>query len=278
VLYGLIVYGIMNHVSALAAEYLVALGIGALLSALFWIVERRQSRGSYLANYLYFPFYLAWVYALQSAAAPLLSRVVMTARGGLLSRIVAPYPGLLTEIVVTVLFAVIWDVWQYWVHRWQHASPILWQSHKLHHSDAALNSSTQARHHPLNYVVNLACYAPMLLLFGSLAPHAVAAFFMFRVWGFVNHANVRISFGPLTGLIAGPQWHRIHHSIAPEHIDRNFATFFPFIDRLFGTYYAPAGDEYPPTGLVSGEHEPFLRQATISPFIAWYRDLTDARL
>src|SRR6185436_19466136 len=136
-----------------------------------------------------------------------------------------------------------------------------------------LNSSSQSRHHVLSYALNLACYAPILLLFGARIPHAVAAFLMFKLWGFVNHANIRVSFGPLTSIIAGPQWHRIHHSMRAEHLDKNFATFFPFIDRAFGTYYGPGEDEYPSTGLAGGERERFVRQATVSPFIAWYSAL-----
>ncbi len=103
-----------------------------------------------------------------------------------------------------------------------------------------------------------------MLLFGTLSPHAFVAFLLFRCWGFVNHANVRIDFGPLTGVIAGPQWHRIHHSTDPHHRDRNFATFFPFIDRLFGTYYAPAVGEYPATGLDESERHSFVGQATLA--------------
>jgi hypothetical protein len=30
-----------------------------------------------------------------------------------------------------------------------------------------------------------------------------------------------------------------------------FSALFPFIDRLFRTYYKPALDEYPPTGLLA---------------------------
>jgi sterol desaturase/sphingolipid hydroxylase (fatty acid hydroxylase superfamily) len=110
---------------------------------------------------------------------------------------------------------------------------------------------------------------PILLLFGALSPHAFVDFLLFRCWGFVNHANVQVGFGPLTGIIAGPQWHRIHHSTELRHRDRNFATFFPFIDKLFGTYYAPAADEYPATGLVEAEGESFLRQATYGPLANW---------
>jgi sterol desaturase/sphingolipid hydroxylase (fatty acid hydroxylase superfamily) len=94
---------------------------------------------------------------------------------------------------------------------------------------------------------------------------------MFRLWGFVNHSNIRLNLGPLTPVISGPHWHRIHHSINQEHYDKNYATFFPFIDIIFGTYHKPERDEYPQTGLPGGENESYLREATISPFSGWYK-------
>ena len=42
--------------------------------------------------------------------------------------------------------------------------------------------------------------------------------------------------------------HCIHHSILDEHKDKNFAQFFPFIDVIFGTYFAPIKNEFPATG------------------------------
>jgi sterol desaturase/sphingolipid hydroxylase (fatty acid hydroxylase superfamily) len=255
----------------LAIDYFVTLGCAAGLSAMFFALERLNRAGrrpfaDSLANYLYLPFYLGWVCLLQAAAGPLYSR--LAARGVLAA---VPRSSVAAEVLMGALFVVAWDVWQYWVHRWQHTWPLLWESHRLHHSDPYLSSSSQARHHMLSYVLNLACYAPLLLLFGSFRVNVVAGFLMFRLWGFVNHANVRLSLGPLTGVISGPQWHRIHHSTQPDHLDKNFATFFPFIDRVFGTYYEPARDEYPPTGLARETPEPFLVQATISPFRRWYR-------
>ena len=92
---------------------------------------------------------------------------------------------------------------------------------------------------------------------------------MFTLWGFVTHANLRLGFGPLTPLIAGPQLHRIHHSALPEHRDRNFSMLFPIIDIVFGTYYRPRPDEYPPTG-TAGDKVNDLRGATVQPFVAWW--------
>jgi sterol desaturase/sphingolipid hydroxylase (fatty acid hydroxylase superfamily) len=64
-------------------------------------------------------------------------------------------------------------------------------------------------------------------------------------WTFLIHANLKLSLGPLSWLVDGPQVHRIHHSQLPQHFDRNFAAFFPIWDVLFGTYYHPARGEFP---------------------------------
>lgn len=66
---------------------------------------------------------------------------------------------------------------------------------------------------------------------------------------YFTHANLRLSLGPLTGLVCGPQVRRIHHSRLGADRNKNFAQFFPFYDRLFGTYYQPALSQFPPTGL-----------------------------
>ena len=85
------------------------------------------------------------------------------------------------------------------------------------------------------------CGFDLLTVYGAMA--------LFATWGFVNHANVRLRLGPLTPLISGPQWHRIHHGRDPEYHDANFAAFFPVIDLVFGTYRRPVGDEFPASGL-----------------------------
>jgi len=87
------------------------------------------------------------------------------------------------------------------------------------------------------------------------------------------HLNSRISLGPLTPIIAGPQTHRIHHSKLPEHIDKNFAAIFPLWDVIFGTYYHPKRGECPPCGLASGETVHSFRYALLMPFITWVKML-----
>lgn len=248
-----------------------------VLTAVFYVLEeffpaeRRQPGTSRWFNTAYYFFIVAWLLLLQFVFAPVFSFALIRTGGGFLPQLIDPPRGFLPNLVFALAFAVSWDVWQYWVHRLQHTWPVFWQTHKFHHSDTALNASAQARAHLLNYVLHTLLYLPLLLVWGSLTPHLAATFVMFRLWGFVNHANTRLDLGFLTPIISGPQWHRIHHSMFDEHYDKNFAAFFPFIDILFGTYYRPRKDEYPATGIPAREFSGHLSEATIAPFLGLYR-------
>jgi lathosterol oxidase len=58
----------------------------------------------------------------------------------------------------------------------------------------------------------------------------------------VNHLNLRFRLRFVEHLVATPRFHYWHHAVQP--VDRNFAVHFPWIDRLFGTYYLPE-DRWP---------------------------------
>jgi sterol desaturase/sphingolipid hydroxylase (fatty acid hydroxylase superfamily) len=53
-----------------------------------------------------------------------------------------------------------------------------------------------------------------------------------------SHSNLAVP-APLDRalrmLVVAPDMHRIHHSADQAESDRNFASFFPWWDRLFGT-------------------------------------------
>ena len=231
--------------------------------------ERGQALSKRLFNLLYLPVALALILSLNFLIAPFYSRALGIAGGGLLPEFINAQSGFAANVLFALFFAVVFDIWQYWAHRLQHSVPFLWDTHMFHHSETALNSSTFARNHILSNLLLVILYLPFLILLGPQTPHFIALFLMFKLWGFVNHANVRVHLGPLTSIIAGPQWHRIHHSLYREHRNKNYATFFPFIDMLFGTYHRPARNEYPATGLSAEARDDFLREATILPFANW---------
>jgi sterol desaturase/sphingolipid hydroxylase (fatty acid hydroxylase superfamily) len=256
--------------------YINQVGIVLLLTVIFYPLEliipaeKGQPLAKRLLNLAYVPLFLAFAFFVLAPVANLFAAKIITASGnGLLPQL--SRSSLILQFLLAISFAVSWDFWQYWLHRWQHTLPWLWETHKFHHSDTALNATTQTRHHTLHLALSTIFYFPVLVVFSTQSPHYIALFVMFQLWGFVNHANVRVNLGPLTPIVSGPQWHRIHHSVLKEHRDKNFATFFPFIDKLFGTYYRPARNEYPPSGLGGNQKSSPVREATIMPFVAWYR-------
>ena len=262
--------------AALLHIYLDLLFWSVLLVLLFALAERllaaetRQPPGRWLFNLLFLPAAAATIVAADILLGPLYVQARGAAGDGLLPLLGTG--GLARQLAFVLVYAFAWDVAQYALHRLQHAIPALWETHRFHHDETALNASAAARVHPTSYLLSVLAQLPLVLLFGPQAPHIAAAFLLFSLWGLVNHANVRIGFGPLTPFVSGPQWHRIHHSIEARHRDRNFATFFPVIDIIFGTYYRPRPDEYPATGL-AGEQVSSLKAATILPFVNWYRAL-----
>lgn len=256
-------------------EYVEFTGSVLVIALAFRALELRapaepgQSRSGWLFNVAYIPVALAFAFLLNLL---LLDRVYAPARalagGGLLPGFAGGGGGTAGQMLLALAYFVLSDLCQYGIHRLQHSVPFLWETHKFHHSETEFNSSTQGRVHPLQYLVGGLFHLPVVLLFGAWAPHFVAAFLAFRLWGFFNHANLRVGLGPLTPFISGPQWHRIHHSVSAEHHDKNFAAFFPFLDLLFGTYYRPRPGEYPRTGLSEGAPST-LRGVTVEPFIVW---------
>ena len=173
-----------------------------------------------------------------------------------------------------LLYMLIYDFFYYWFHRAQHTFRPLWAQHRLHHSDTSLNVTTSGRHHWLEEPVRVfLLMLPLMLVFDMRPPGAGWMGVALLLWPFFIHMNLRLPLGPLTPVLAGPQLHRIHHSVEPHHANRNFAAFFPVWDILFGSYHAPGKAEYPRTGLGDGEDLNNLWVASVSPFRDWWRDL-----
>jgi sterol desaturase/sphingolipid hydroxylase (fatty acid hydroxylase superfamily) len=173
----------------------------------------------------------------------------------------------------------IFDFFYYWFHRLQHRWPVLWQEHKLHHADPALNVISAGLHHWLEGPLRAVFISvPMLIVFNPSAAEFGVIGVVLSLWAGFKHANLRIPFGPLTPVVVGPQQHRLHHSLKPEHRDKNFAAFFPIYDLVFGTYCRPKRGEWPATGLPSGEWPKSVGEAGLWPFLAWWDSIANWRL
>jgi sterol desaturase/sphingolipid hydroxylase (fatty acid hydroxylase superfamily) len=175
---------------------------------------------------------------------------------------------------IALMPLLLYDFFYYWFHRLQHTSAWLWEQHKLHHSDQALNVTTS---HRINWIEEFfklfLVTIPVALILklqpvqvGTLASFAVA---LSIIWGLFLHSNIRLCFGAMTPVVTGPHFHRIHHSIETRHRDRNFATYLPLWDILFGTFYPPTREEYPQTGVVNEISNPSMREIMLGPLLCW---------
>ena len=196
---------------------------------------------------------------------------------GLADLRVLGFDGAVGALVAVLVGTLIFDFFQYWEHRLAHGSKILWQEHLLHHSDEYMNVTTTARQHLFdNLLLPVFVTIPMAVLF-RLPPVNIAMLSLIPyAWQYLTHANIKLGFGPLWWLLASPNYHRIHHSLEPNHIDKNFAAWFPIWDIAFGTAVAPQRGEYPATG-VAGVSVRTLTHAYLLPFIGW-KSMLKARL
>ena len=186
--------------------------------------------------------------------------------------------GIIGLIAAALLSLFIGDFFYYWFHRLEHKTKFLWQGHKLHHMDENLNVLSEFRAHWIEPTVALAFTTiPLVFLFKFDPLIGLAGtinFLLTLTWGMFFHSNLRIQLGWASPLLSGPQLHRIHHSVLPEHHDRNFAAVFPIWDVIFGTYHHPARDEFPPTGLTSERQVRTCAEAVLLPFREWWRMLS----
>lgn len=134
------------------------------------------------------------------------------------------------------------DLLHYWLHRWFHASSILWRLHSVHHSDLDLDVSTTFRHHPIEFaLLSGVIFTAQAIL--AVPPVATMAYAVIAgTLSVIGHANLRLprAAGRAIGsVILTPDFHALHHSTDPHLHHRNFGSVLTIWDRMFGTYREP---------------------------------------
>ncbi len=174
------------------------------------------------------------------------------------------------------------DLSVYVVHRMMHRVPLLWAFHRLHHSATEMTPLTQLRLHPIELIINnLRSGLVFGLLAGSFTYWAgnavpvltflgvnVFRFAFYSVGANLRHSHVRMPYWhPLEYLFISPLQHQIHHSVKPEHHDRNFGSMFAIWDWAFGTLVTSRSVKKLTFGLADNSTSPRkLSSALLSPF------------
>jgi sterol desaturase/sphingolipid hydroxylase (fatty acid hydroxylase superfamily) len=154
------------------------------------------------------------------------------------------WPGI-TDLgwVSLLLYLVVFDFVDYWIHRGQHHFNWWWNLHSLHHAQRQLTVWSDNRNHVLDDVLRdvlLVCVAQII---GVAPAQFVAIVVITQLSESFQHANLRLWFGRWgERLWISPRFHRLHHGIGIGHESKgraigghNFGVLLPWWDMLFGT-------------------------------------------
>jgi sterol desaturase/sphingolipid hydroxylase (fatty acid hydroxylase superfamily) len=139
----------------------------------------------------------------------------------------------------TVLALVLLDGWTYLWHRANHAVPLLWRFHRVHHSDPEMDVSTATRFHVGEILLSALIRLPVLLLLGiGLGPLILYETVLLAATRF-HHGNVGLPERwdrRIRLLIVSPAMHRVHHSRLVAQTNSNYAPVLSLWDRMARTY------------------------------------------
>tara|TARA_B110000259_G_scaffold112874_1_gene128762 strand:- start:5911 stop:6831 length:921 start_codon:yes stop_codon:yes gene_type:complete len=147
------------------------------------------------------------------------------------------------QSVVVYLLAV--DCLGYWYHRFSHKFKPLWKLHEIHHSAPSFNIMAAFRTHPVESVLSsIFVVIPTVAVLNPAYTSMTSSFFIImmlyfaivKVLNMLQHSQIISNFGLFGKVFVSPLHHRIHHSMSPEHIDKNFGNTLIIWDKLFGTF------------------------------------------
>jgi len=141
-----------------------------------------------------------------------------------------------------LVFFVILDFVQWFTHVLLHKFHFLWRFHKVHHSVKEMGFAAHLRYHWMENIF----YKPLktfgVMIIGGFEPEqAYIVHFITIAIGHLNHANIKLTWGPLKYLFNNPVMHLYHHAYAlPEGKNGvNYGISLSLWDYMFKTNYIP---------------------------------------
>ncbi|MFX4234215.1 sterol desaturase family protein [Aliarcobacter butzleri] len=151
-------------------------------------------------------------------------------------------------LMYTISIFVVSDFTRYWLHRFLHTIPFLWEFHKIHHSAKVLTPITFYRVHPvenflfgLRYSLSVGFVTGVFIYFFGAKVDIYMVFgvniilFVFSLFGSnLRHSHIPFSYGEfIEKWFLSPKQHQIHHD--KKHFNKNFGGYIAIWDRLFGS-------------------------------------------
>lgn len=167
----------------------------------------------------------------------------------------AIWPGVTDQPLVSfLLYLLVLDFFNYWVHRGQHQFEWWWRLHALHHAQRQMTMWSDNRNHLLDDLLRDTLMVLLAQMVGVAPGQFVAIVAFTQLSESFQHANLRLWFGRVgERLWVSPRFHRLHHSVGIGHESpiqphkevssarrtrlggSNFGVLLPWWDMLFGT-------------------------------------------
>ena len=141
-----------------------------------------------------------------------------------------------------LVFFVILDFFQWFTHVLLHKYSFLWHFHKIHHSVKEMGFAAHLRYHWMENIFYKPLKTLAVMLIGGFEPeHAYVVHFIAITIGHLNHANIKITWGPFKYIFNNPVMHLYHHSyfLPSNRYGVNFGISLSIWDYLFKTNYIP---------------------------------------
>ena len=126
-----------------------------------------------------------------------------------------------------------------WVaHILLHETSWGWRTHRVHHSDVAVDVTTAFRQHPGETIWRLAWRLVPIWILGIPLPFVALHETLSAANALLEHANVGIAEGVdrvVRSIFVTPNMHKWHHSRNARETDTNYGNILSIWDRLFGT-------------------------------------------
>lgn len=152
-----------------------------------------------------------------------------------------------SPIVQLLIFFVVLDFVQWFTHTLLHRYDFLWKFHKVHHSVKEMGFAAHLRYHWMENILYKPLKVLALMLIGGFQPEqAFVVHFLAIAIGHLNHANIKLDYGPLKYIFNNPIMHLYHHAhTLPEPFKNgaNFAISLSVWDYIFRTNYVPKPDK-----------------------------------
>jgi sterol desaturase/sphingolipid hydroxylase (fatty acid hydroxylase superfamily) len=141
-----------------------------------------------------------------------------------------------------LIFFLVLDFVQWFTHLLLHKYRFLWKFHQIHHSVKEMGFAAHLRYHWMENVF----YKPLktfgVMVLGGFEPEQafIVHFFAITI-GHLNHANIKITWGPLKYILNNPVMHLYHHAyVLPEGKKGvNYGISLSLWDYIFKTNYIP---------------------------------------